>query len=88
MSIHAANGHSGLRRYLLALVMLGLPAFLCQHAQAATETNRPNIILIMTDDQGYRDIGCFGAKRFHTPNLDRLAASERSQLERRVVSKR
>lgn len=34
----------------------------------------PNIIIIFTDDQGYADVGVFGAKGFVTPNLDRLAA--------------
>src|SRR5262245_20547165 len=34
---------------------------------------RPNIVLLFTDDQGYGDVGCFGAKDFQTPNLDRLA---------------
>lgn len=34
--------------------------------------NRPNIILIMADDMGYSDIGCFGSE-IPTPNLDRLA---------------
>ncbi len=38
---------------------------------------RPNIILIMTDDQGYSDVGCFGAKGFTTPHLDRLAREGR-----------
>ena len=33
----------------------------------------PNIVLIFIDDQGYADIGCFGAKGFETPNLDRMA---------------
>src|SRR5882724_10652215 len=33
----------------------------------------PNIIIIFTDDQGYGDVGVFGAKGFKTPNLDQLA---------------
>jgi arylsulfatase A-like enzyme len=37
--------------------------------------NQPNIILIMTDDQGYGDLSCMGATDFRTPNLDRLATS-------------
>jgi arylsulfatase len=34
----------------------------------------PNIVLIFADDQGYGDIGVYGAQGFTTPNLDRLAA--------------
>ena len=33
----------------------------------------PNIVLIVSDDQGYRDLGCFGSKVIKTPHLDRLA---------------
>ncbi len=33
----------------------------------------PNVVLIFTDDQGYGDLGVYGAKDFETPNLDRLA---------------
>ena len=36
-------------------------------------TKLPNIILIMTDDQGYGDLGIHGNKDIHTPNMDRLA---------------
>ncbi len=37
------------------------------------EAKLPNIIIIFTDDQGYADLGCYGAKDFETPNIDRLA---------------
>jgi len=43
--------------------LMGVPA----------DSRRPNIILIMADDLGYSDIGCFGGE-VQTPNLDRLAA--------------
>ncbi|TWT85966.1 Arylsulfatase [Posidoniimonas polymericola] len=33
----------------------------------------PNIVLIMADDLGYTDLGCFGSRYYETPNIDRLA---------------
>ena len=37
----------------------------------------PNVILIFTVDQGYADVGVFGAKGFTTPNLDKMAREGR-----------
>ena len=34
---------------------------------------KPNVLLIVSDDQGYRDLGCFGSDEVQTPHLDRLA---------------
>ena len=39
-----------------------------------TRDDRPNIVLILADDMGFSDIGCFGSE-IATPNLDRLASS-------------
>ena len=39
----------------------------------ATEAKRPNILFILTDDQGWPTLGCFGGEIVPTPNLDRLA---------------
>jgi arylsulfatase len=38
------------------------------------KTQRPNVVLILNDDMGYSDIGCYGGE-VETPNLDRLAAN-------------
>ena len=57
-------------------VWCGLFCLLASYA-LAQEVRLPNIVIIYTDDQGYADVGCFGAKGFATPNLDRLAKEGR-----------
>ncbi len=58
--------------HLLLVFLLGTVTFCSTRASAQGE-NRPNIILIFTDDQGYQDLGCFGSPNIKTPHLDRMA---------------
>src|SRR5690242_11930045 len=54
----------------LLLLALLLPA--TAPAATASRSPLPNVVIIFTVDQGYADVGVFGAKGFVTPNLDRL----------------
>ena len=40
---------------------------------AAKAAKRPNVVVFLVDDMGWRDVGCFGSPFYATPNLDRLA---------------
>ena len=64
--------HSRLSRYLLAASIVAAPSV----AAPAVESPAlpPNIILIVADDLGWGDLGCYGQQKIATPNIDRLAA--------------
>src|SRR6478735_7344521 len=62
-----------IQRFLLVVLLAAVANLLASDTQAA-DSRPPNIVIVYTDDQGYGDLGCYGAKEFATPNIDRLAA--------------
>ena len=60
--------------FAIAAACLGAIFVLVYPAYSTSTSSKPNIILIIADDLGYGDLGCYGATKIKTPNMDRLAA--------------
>jgi arylsulfatase B len=60
----------------LTVALLGIHCFcaLGTRLAASAEARRPNIMLIVADDLGYGELGCYGGKEIPTPHLDALSA--------------
>ncbi len=60
----------------------------CLQPAASTQEQspRPNIIIINADDLGYGDLGCYGATKLSTPNIDRLASEGRRFTDAHTAS--
>lgn len=60
---------------ILALVLSMFVAFLTASLVHAKAPSRPNVVIVMTDDQGWGDVGYYGHPHLKTPHLDAMAAA-------------
>ena len=78
-------------REALALLSTGLLLFAGAVPQArgveaeSRAASRPNLLLIVADDLGYGDLGCYGQKQIKTPNIDKLAKDSNRVFAFRVT---
>ena len=69
--IKAPSRHPSMKRPFSFLIALLLAPLTTLHA---AEARKPNIILFLIDDLGWRDLGCQGSTFYQTPHIDQLAA--------------
>lgn len=70
-------------RFRSALWLLFVTTYPFGHVHSA---EKPNVIVILADDLGYGDLGCYGATKVKTPNIDRLAREGRRFTDAHAVS--
>ena len=56
------------------MIRFQVTAIFLMIAGSSFAADRPNVIFMLTDDLGYSDVGCYGAKKVRTPHIDKLAA--------------
>ena len=67
---HTTVGRSA---WVFWIVLLAFSPAIARSADPGKPARPPNVVIVFTDDLGYADVGCFGAKGYETPNIDRLA---------------
>ena len=67
MRLHITNILSSVIGVLAALALLN------PNTMPAADSPRPNVVIFLVDDLGWRDVGCYGSSFYETPNIDRFA---------------
>lgn len=62
-----------MKKKIVFFAIVGFLFFFTRNKAWASQPQRPNIVLIIGDDIGWNDFGCYGNEQVHTPNIDRMA---------------
>jgi len=62
-----------LLKLIIVTILVSYLEINCIQGASAMTAASPNIIIILTDDQGYGDLGCYGSQTIRTPNIDKLS---------------
>ncbi len=73
-------------RVVVAVLIAWCAVAFPRQADAERAGKLPNVVLIFADDLGYGDVGCYGATKVQTPNIDRLAREGRRFTDAHSVS--
>ena len=76
----------GAEKFLLKMFLPPFSCLLCLVCANSQAEQPPNVVLIFADDLGYGDVGCYGATKVKTPNIDRLAEEGRRFTDAHSVS--
>ncbi len=68
------NRRTFLRSFVAGAATLSVAGCGTLFSQENSDKRPPNFVIVFTDDQGYSDLGCYGAEGFKTPHIDRMAA--------------
>ena len=60
-------------RHPYRLLSLAVTLMLAGGEEIASAAQKPNFVVILADDLGYGDLGCYGAKDIATPHIDQMA---------------
>ena len=61
-----------MKKYIVLILIMA--QFASCNTTPKQNTEKPNVIIVFIDDEGYGDVGCYGATGFETPKIDQLAS--------------